>query len=244
MNPLILLFVVYALSFTTSYADSESDKPEVIAEGGRLYDKWWKEYDLSKPSSTHPAYPKSGNQSGANTWRCKECHGWDYKGAAGAYAKGSHYTGIKGITQAKSKSLTELVAVLKNNIHQYDKVMTDYGLIRIAKFIKQGQVDITSFLEKKSKLAMGNINRGQSIYEDSCKECHGSDGRNRNFKTHQNAEYIGTVATKNPWEAIHKIRTGHPDAFVMGEPMPHMLGKIEIEEQVDLLRYMQSLPVK
>ena len=29
------------------------------------------------------------NASGSDTWRCKECHGWDYMGVDGAYAGGS-----------------------------------------------------------------------------------------------------------------------------------------------------------
>ena len=31
------------------------------------------------------------------TWRCKECHGWDYRGAPGAYSIGSDFTGIMDV---------------------------------------------------------------------------------------------------------------------------------------------------
>jgi len=71
--------------------------PHVIAEGGRLYDKWWSELELKEPRETHPAYPTIGKKRDASTWRCKECHGWDYKGKDGAYGKGSHFTGIPEI---------------------------------------------------------------------------------------------------------------------------------------------------
>ena len=50
-----------------------------------------------EPKGTHPAYPKAGKQKDSTTWRCKECHGWDYKGLDGAYAKGSHFSGTKGV---------------------------------------------------------------------------------------------------------------------------------------------------
>ena len=46
------------------------------------------------PSGDHPMWARrpdaeANSRSGADTWRCKECHGWDYKGKDGAYAKGS-----------------------------------------------------------------------------------------------------------------------------------------------------------
>lgn len=239
--PLGLLISVLPSSLIAS---SDLTSPDVIAEGGRLYDKWWTEYEIHKPRSTHPSYPSKGKKSGANTWRCKECHGWDYKGATGAYAKGSHYTGIKGITNAKEKSVSEIVQILKNKTHLYNQVMYDYGLIRIANFVKHGQLNISSYVNNKSKRVNGNIKVGKTIFNDSCKECHGSDGREENFKTKDNPEYVGTIAAKNPWETMHKIRNGHPGAFVMGDPMPNMNGKLSIKEQIDLLSYLQTLPIK
>ncbi|MHC5005427.1 MAG: hypothetical protein ACYTJ0_20185, partial [Planctomycetota bacterium] len=63
--------------------------------GGLMYDKWWTVAGVAEPVGTHPLYPVDGPQTGSSTFRCKECHGWDYKGADGAYGKGSsHYTGI------------------------------------------------------------------------------------------------------------------------------------------------------
>jgi len=66
-----------------------------IARGGQLYDNWMAVVEAEEPEATHPAYPADGKKKGAATWRCKECHGWDYRGKDGAYAKGSHATGIE-----------------------------------------------------------------------------------------------------------------------------------------------------
>ena len=85
-----------------------------------MYDKWWKELGLDKPTTSHPSYPAASKKQGASSWRCKECHGWDYKGSNGAYGKGSHFTGIKGISSAKNKNINEIVSILKNNIHNYN----------------------------------------------------------------------------------------------------------------------------
>ena len=205
-----ILFIIICLSSFTLYAENNTSsintkKADAIAEGGRIYDKWWKELKLEKPTSTHPSYPASGKKQGAASWRCKECHGWDYKGNKGAYSKGSHKTGIKGIRNAVTMSNKEIVAILKNKMHGYDKVMPEAALIQLTNFIKNGQVDIAPFLDKKTLLVNGNIKRGEIFFNNTCKECHGSDGRNINFKTASNPEFIGTVATENPVETIHKL---------------------------------------
>ena len=70
-----------------------------LMRGGLLYDKWYKVVGERAPGEKHPLYPADGKYASKNSsnWRCKECHGWDYRGKDGAYAEGKHYTGIKGI---------------------------------------------------------------------------------------------------------------------------------------------------
>jgi mono/diheme cytochrome c family protein len=263
MNKTTLWFLIIpALLLSSPRVQAETDRndPDVIAEGGRLYDKWWEEYDLREPTSTHPSYTASGKKKGATTWRCKECHGWDYQGEAGAYAKGSHFTGIQGIRLSAGRNIDRIVTTLKNSTHQYDKVMLDYGLQRLAIFVANGQLDMDKYIDRSSKQARGDADNGAPIYRKWCRKCHGRDGRVINFKDDNGPEYIGTVAQRNPWEALHKLRNGQPGRFVMGGGMPHMMGggmphmmgggmphmndKLSIQEQIDLLTYLQTLPVK
>ena len=77
------------MAFVSLVAADEDDRSEVwsVARGGQLYDKWWAVLGHDKPKQTHPAYPAEGKQKGDSTWRCKECHGWDYRGADGADTK-------------------------------------------------------------------------------------------------------------------------------------------------------------
>lgn len=85
-------------SVTATAGEVESS----IARGGELYDKWFKVVNADTPKSPNPAYPsdkKYYGKKGAD-WRCKECHGWDYMGAKGAYSKGKHHTGFKGVSGA------------------------------------------------------------------------------------------------------------------------------------------------
>ncbi len=88
------LGVVAITALTSSVAD---EAPSSIVRGGRLYDNWYKEIKGEPPKASHAAYPagmKYAKEPKTN-WRCKECHGWDYLGRDGAYAKCDHVTGIK-----------------------------------------------------------------------------------------------------------------------------------------------------
>jgi len=84
------------------------------SEGGRLYDKWWKEAEIDEPTGDQPqwATQSTNTRSGPDTWRCKECHGWDYKGVDGAYSSGSHRTGIAGIFLGTSLSIYYMLPMI------------------------------------------------------------------------------------------------------------------------------------
>ena len=67
------------------------------------------------PAPPHPAYPadKLYANEPKRTWRCQECHGWDYLGKDGAYGTGPHYTGIKGIQGMAGADAEAIIAVLE-----------------------------------------------------------------------------------------------------------------------------------
>lgn len=260
---IVCAVLVVGLMGVINVSMADKSDAEKIAEGGRLYDKWWQEYDLKKPGTTHPAYPASGKKSAASTWRCKECHGWDYRGNKGAYGSGSHFTGIKGITGYAGKPLAKIVAILKDRDHQYDRVMLDSALELIALFVSKGQVNSTELVDDKTKKAKGDVRIGQHIFADKCVRCHGLEGNDINFGDIVEPEFVGTVASHNPWEAIHKIYNGHPGSAMghrimhgkrsihqrhhMGlidpmESMPYMRDELSTEGIIHLLTYIQTLP--
>ena len=110
-----------------------------IARGGRLYDKWFKENKTGTPDSANPSYPQHGKSKGKKgaDWRCKECHGWDYKGKDGAYSKGKHFTGTVGIQNAVNLSTAEIVTLLRNKTHAYsDAMLSKEDALDLANFVK------------------------------------------------------------------------------------------------------------
>ena len=219
---------------------SELSETWAIAEGGKLYDNWAKAlYYDTKSLDTHPAYPKTGKQKGASTWRCKECHGWDYKGQDGAYAKGSHYTGIKGIRGFVNVAPERIARIIRDKTHRYTERMIPDGAVAVlARFVSRGQVDVEQYIDRSTKKGHGDATRGARFFQTMCAVCHGFDGKQINFGAPEGVEYIGTVASENPWETLHKIRNGQP-----GAPMVSM-GALHVQDQVDILSYAQTLPQK
>jgi thiosulfate dehydrogenase len=210
-----------------------------IGFGGRLYDNWFHALDVDEPETTHPAYPSDGKKEGASTWRCKECHGWDYKGKDGAYSGGSHYTGIKGVRGLIGANPDKVSAIVRNSTHGFtEKMIPDQALERLALFITRGQHETDWYIEFDTNRARGDATKGEGFFQNICAACHGFDGRAINFKTEDNPEFIGTVATQNPWETLHKTRNGQP-----GVPMPAMR-VLSIQDTVDIVAYSQTLPVK
>lgn len=221
-------------------ADTDMTDTWTISEGGKLYDAWYKVlYREMKDTPTHPSYPMAGKQKGEATWRCKECHGWDYKGKDGAYSKGSHFTGIKGIRAFAGVAPQRIVSVLRDKTHGYTEAMLpDRAAAALALFVSRGQIEVDQSIDRATKKTGGDPKRGARFYQTICAICHGFDGKQVNFNTPADPEFIGTVANENPWETLHKIRNGQP-----GIPMPS-LGVLDLKDQVDILSYVQTLPKK
>jgi thiosulfate dehydrogenase len=210
-----------------------------VSRGGQLYDAWWAVIEADEPQDTHRAYPADGKQSGSATWRCKECHGWDYKGVDGAYGGGSHRTGIKGIRDMAGVDPERIHEILMDETHGFtEEMMPDSALRKIALFVSLGQIDMDRFIDRATKKAHGDPQRGAQFFQTICANCHGFDGKVMNFGSDDDPEYVGTVASDNPWEALHKIRFGQPGVGMVS------LSVLSVEQQVDILSYAQTLPTK
>lgn len=219
----------------------ENERSEVwsIARGGQLYDKWWAVLGHDKPQDTHPAYPADGKRKGDTTWRCKECHGWDYRGVDGAYSKGSHYSGVKGIRSYVGKDPAAISTALRGEPHGFSEdLIPSKELDNLALFVSLGQVDMDLYVDRATGRSRGDAKRGARYYQTICAVCHGFDGKLINFHDPEDPEYVGTVAQKNPWEFLHKARFGQP-----GIPMIALI-TLPLDDLADLLAYAQTLPAK
>jgi thiosulfate dehydrogenase len=226
-----------------AYAQSFPEEP-FVSGGGQLYDKWWAVVGADTPESDQPLWStqSTNERSGADTWRCKECHGWDYMGADGAYGSGSHFTGFTGVLGAASMSSDELLAWLdgsNNPDHDFSGLMEEFALNALVTFMQEEMADITPFVNA-DKSVDGDPANGRDMFEGTCASCHGVDGKKINFHDADEPEYVGTVASGNPWEFFHKASFGQPDS-----PMPSAVALGWSMEQIaDLLAYVQTLPAE
>ena len=211
----------------------------MISLGGRLYDNWYDTLGVDGPARTHPSWPSSNTlHKGADTWRCKSCHGFDFRGADGISYFGSYRTGIKGIRGALDRDPKEIAALLRDGTHQYTPDMIgDDKLAALALFVSKGQYDTLDYINP-DKSVNGIPERGREIFQTTCAACHGFDGRAMNWGTTEEPGYVGTEANKNPWEVLGKIRHGHPGAEMIS------LAAFAVEEAADVLKYAQTLPQK
>jgi thiosulfate dehydrogenase len=227
--------VVVAAAFAmASFASLAEEIESKIARGGRLYDMWYEFTDGDLPSGTHVSYPKSSKKRKKTTWRCKECHGWDYMGKDGAYGDGSHYTGLAGIRGADGADPDTIVALLKSESHGYtEDVFTPEDFRDLALFVSKGQLDMDKYIDRATKAVKGgDAAKGAAYYNTVCANCHGRDGK----KPKDMSATIGEEASDNPWETLHKIRNGQP-----GEKMP-ALRALPLQATIDILAYAQTLP--
>ena len=223
-----------------------SAEASLVALGGRLYDNWMTESGIEALPGDHPLWSTqtTNTRVGPVTFRCKECHGWDYKGAGGAYGSGSHFTGFTGVMKAgKSLTVEDLTAVLKggfNKDHDFRYDISRTNLNALAAFLNSGLKNYSDLIDYDTKKPRGIpvMSNGQTRYARTCASCHGTDGKDINFGSEASPVYVADIATDNPWEFLHKVSYGQPGVSSM--PAVSTRGWTD-QDLTDLLAYVQAM---
>ncbi len=237
-----------------SYVNQTSLDLASSIRGGRLYDNWAAEKGTTPPVVDHAIWdtrdqPTINTRSGADTWRCKECHGWDYKGADGVYGDtgNSHYTGFPGLMTVANPALELFCAIRSgtgiNPDHEFSGVLSDENILDLVKFLTisddTGLLETNTYINPTSGDSLGNSVAGQALFDGSngcsASNCHGTDGTIQH-------ETLGGLSTENPWEVMHKIRFGHPGA-IMPSYSDQGVPYFSLTEIRDVIAYTQTLPV-
>ena len=245
--PILIVATMILVVINTVKPEEEKSLPlgYVIADikhGALLYDNW-PEVKKVNINSHHPLYPKKGGREPAATWRCKECHGWDYQGKNGRYGKDSIYkTGINGIYDAREMGPEDLFFAITDESKNHDFAkfirLSVYDIWSLVKFIGEGLIDINSALNAEG-MVNGNPEKGRILYARYCVDCHGTDGNKISFREKREGIHgIGWEANADPEETLHKIRWGHP-----GSDMPSMIidENLSDRQTIDILSFCQTL---
>ncbi len=202
-----------------------------IVRGGRLYDAWYKENRVDAPKTAHPAWAGQplGETDPRTTWRCRECHGWDYRGTKSAID--GRERAIRGVDGLMGGDPARAVLALRGDLHDIKGRLSERDIADLANFLTRGQVDMDRYIDRATKKARSASAGYEAHYQTICAPCHGADGRE--IRTMQP---LGRIAGQDPWRALHGIVNGHP-----GEAMP-ALAAFPQEMAGGILAYAQTLP--
>jgi thiosulfate dehydrogenase len=240
-----LLACTIALAAGRSLPPEQGELPGDPLAGARIYDNWILALDQIPPTGNHPLWDnqETNTRSGVITWRCAECHGWDYKGVDGAYgAYSNHYTGFTGLQDAIGATQEDVVAWLDGSLnleHNFFNLTSSAALNDLAAFLRTRQIDTDLLIDPDTGVVFGDRRVGRNIYVDTCVSCHGENGDQINFGNAQNPLFLGDMAVADPWQSLHKIRFGTPtsDRMPAYEAEDWSLSMI-----ADVLAYSQTLP--
>jgi len=243
---LLLATAGFALAeFPSVRAQAEPPAASDIIRGAILYDNWFAALGVDAPPGDMPIWSRqsTNSRSGPDTWRCVECHGWDYRGAQGAYASGSHATGFPDV-MALAAEMGEADLLLhlggeNDPAHDFSPWLEETSLRQLAAFLKNGLIDDSLYIDVVSlKVIGGDTEYGRSLYDSTCASCHGLDGEQIVFRTEGVDETLGSIAYRDPWRFLHRTRFG-----VAGTEMPvgAELGWSAADGR-DVLAYAQTFP--
>jgi mono/diheme cytochrome c family protein len=221
--------------------------------GGRLYDKWWEEAGSTIPDTDNPLWdsrdqPTINTRTAADTWRCKECHGWDYEGVDGVYGDmtNSHYTGFPSVMPAQNKQPIDVFCAIHSGTgidadHNFSSEMSNINILHLTKFLTStdpdGLVDSSTVINANGSIN-GSSASGQNLYESASvgcagSNCHGMDGTVQH-------EPLGELSNDNPWEVLHKIRFGHPGAIMPAYADASSTTQLNLTQMADVIAYTQT----
>lgn len=250
-----------------------------IVRGGLLYDHWMDATATAAPDGLNPLWAYgAGDPTGPGgpttpepekSWRCKQCHGWDYKGKDGVYgdATSSNYTGFGGILDAKKLTAAEIENQLTNGfslikdpvtaeeevVHNFGGLLSAENIKDLTAFILSGGVldtdDYITVLPKGQPIVSGgHATRGEDLYtvkrrstapNGDCSQCHGDNG----ISTVTPDVKLGELSREDPWEVLHKIRFGQA-----GDESPSMPSLLESgltdQDAADILAHAMTLTDK
>jgi thiosulfate dehydrogenase len=243
---IVILFGLMLLIVSHAQAQGNGTQKEII-QGAILYDKWYAALGVNAPPGNMPIWGRqtTNTRSGPDTWRCVECHGWDYRGSNGEYGSGSHYTGFPDImTLASNLSEADIVNHLKganDPAHDFSRYLDAPSMADLAKFLKYGTIDDSLYIDPVSlRVIGGDVAHGQTLFQNTCSKCHGEDGTSIIFRGEGIDEALGDVAVRDPWRFLHRTRFG-----VAGTEMPvgASLGWSPADGR-DVLAYVRTLPTR
>jgi thiosulfate dehydrogenase len=240
---ILVLTIIAALPIRTAYSQAEPIGD--LTRGGRLFASWDNLAIGALPDDLHPLWPEniSGEFPPRYTWRCVNCHGWDYSGSQSrSFLTATRAMEYPNLFSMVAKPEEEILAYLDGSLnpdHDFSPYLTEQDLKDLSTFLSKGLILPELIADWETFQVWGTVENGKQNYEQQCASCHGLEGEIINLSTVENPVFLGDLSLSNPWRVAHQIRFGHPQTRV---PPAEMLG-LSFSQQIDTLAYIQTMPV-
>jgi len=97
---------------------------------------------------------------------------------------------------------------------------------------------VYKLLDKDGKIKGANIKRGEKLFYQNCRPCHGTDGRRLNFSLYyEKPAFIGQRAREEMPTFWHQINFGDAE-----RGMEAYIDEFELQELIDIAGFAQTLP--
>jgi mono/diheme cytochrome c family protein len=204
--------------------------PWIESIGAQLYDDWPRALRLAGPFQRHPLWSGSTNVRPQETWRCVNCHGWDFLGSAGVGGDLGVVDGVPGLRHLVGVGRNDIRAMIRADSHGYSSApLNPEALSYLAGFLAKGQTATVELVGRARTLGVDRAAGGER-YASVCQICHGANGDALNLGTERAPETLSTLARRLPWRFLHTVRFGH------GGIMPSFT-TLEEQEFLNLLIY-------
>jgi len=235
----LFLFVIFSILSLSAAGQYRQGSGGDIKRGAYLYEAWDLRVRANLLGNTNPMWTEIGRKSevGPVTWRCVSCHGWDYLGSEAETEGGIAVPGLIGARSMDQEELTKWLDGTMNPKHDFSEYLPNAAKRDLLEFLQHGVMNFSSYI-RSGVFKIGNISsNGETLYKESCRDCHGSDGSRINFGTADNPIFLGNIA-EEPWRVVHLIRFGH---FHIGNTSSEELGW-SFQDIIDVVIYTRALP--
>lgn len=190
--------------------------------GGQLYDDWYeiktlvyvpgkgKKTKYPPTRSANPLFPREQQTNEVSAgWRCKSCHGWDYRGQRWPAGKGTTVPApdlLKARHQAPVALFRSIAAGPPG--HRFGEFLSEREIWALVRFVREGTVDMQALLTKGGKIR-GDAVKGAVVYRDKCANCHGVDGDRIDLRARKpGSQGLGWRSNGNPRLTWHRVSWG------------------------------------
>ena len=204
--------------------------------GGRLYDSWLEQFELSEKTPVDTVFTNH-----EDFFRCNKCHGWDLIGSNGAYIGRAPNATRPAIsdknlyTYAQLHNIKEIFNAVKHaggrttksamisynsSMPEYSLIMSDARIWQIVKFLKKESFNAFKLYDMAiygyyptGTVSLSNIGKdgdavaGKATYTSDCAGCHGPSGR---LIAIEGLYSVGWMTRNKPYAVQNNSKFGHP----------------------------------